>query len=281
MNRHSPLLLLLKENFKKFVSVTKKEGRIKKNEELMENGKLKIVLVIAVTVFLIVIPFIIKVTNYEWYLEFKNYFFPKEKFISGIDLYISMIIMILTGAGIITNFLVLKFYLKSHNDILKQNERINKENSSPIVTLKIIQKNGLLYLKLKNSGNSPAFDINIKFSKEIKYPLSEYSTLNKLPIFERLSLLEKGEEIIFYFDSAKNFYSKKENNSLEVETTISFKDKITDCKKRQEYKTLLSFKEYEGMLYIHEVGLKDIVKKMDKLSHSLIINFEHQNKRDK
>lgn len=249
----------------------------------MENKNFIKLLVIASLVMLIIvsIPYIIKIENYMWYLSFKNYFFLKDKFSVGINLYISTIVMIFTGAGVITNFLVLKFYLNSHNDILKQNERINEENNSPLVTLKLIQKNGLLYLKLKNSGNSPAFDINIKFSKEIKYPLSEYSTLNKLPIFERLSLLEKGEEIIFYFDSAKDFYSKKENNSLEVEITISFKDKITDCKKRQEYKTLLSFKEYGGMLYIHEVGLKDIVKKMHNLSHSLIINFEHQNKRDK
>lgn len=233
---------------------------------------IKTIITILLTFLIVTIPFILNEYNFKWYIDFVKHFFIKIDFKDGLSIYIQIALLFFSILGIILSYKVLKFYLKSHNEIMKQ-------NNTPLVTLKVINKDGLLYLKLKNSGNSIAYDINIDIEKTIPYDMSPYKTLNDLPIFKKLSFLDIGEEVMFFFDSAINFYNKPENKELEVAIKINFFS-IPKHKRKKEnsgketYETLLSFKELEGLLYISGYGFKEVAKNIETLSHALILNLE-------
>lgn len=238
-----------------------------------------------ILLLIILLPFLIEIIGADAYIIFINTFFKDIKFKEGLSIYIDFTLLLFTIVSVYVNLKVLNFYLKSHDEILKQNEKIqeknekmNRENNNPLVTLKLINQEGMLYLKLKNSGNSPAYDIKIKFFKEIVYDKSDYITLNKLPIFNNLSILDKEEEIKIFFNSAHEFYINEKNQNLETDITITYYNKPfhkRDSKEdgKKEYNSILSFKELNGILYIHDYTLKDISQTLEKLGDSLMLNI--------
>lgn len=244
------------------------------------------------TILLLIVislPFLLEVFNFDMYVKLIKYFFSTIDFKDGIAIYINFTLLIFTIIGIFVNIEVLKFYLKSHNDILeqnkeiqKQNEKMNKENNDPLVTLKLLNKEGLLFLRLKNSGNSAAYNVRIEIEKEIIYKNSNYKTLNKLPIFNNLSILDRDEEIQIFYDSAFEFYNDLNEKILDSEIKIIYYNKPEHKRKdandgKVSYNSILSFKELDGILYIHEYTLKDISKNLERLGDALIVNLEEDN----
>lgn len=239
----------------------------------------KFILTFIIILTIGIIPFIIKFITPKFYQNFVNLFLKSTNFKDTVSIYINMMALLFGIAGTIVNILILRFYLKSHNDIMKQTEKINRENNSPLVTLKLLVKEGVLYLKLKNSGNSAAYDISVNFENTIIYDSSPYETLNNLPLFKNLSILDRDEELIFFFDDSISFYSIPENKNLEVKTTISFFNKPAHKRtdenySEDKYETILSFKELDGILYTKEYSIKDVSNNIEVLAHALILNLE-------
>lgn len=237
----------------------------------------------------IFLPFLLEVFNFDMYVKLIKYFFSTIDFKDGIAIYINFTLLIFTIIGIFVNIEVLKFYLKSHNDILeqnkeiqKQNEKMNRENNDPLVTLKLLNKDGLLFLRLKNSGNSAAYNVRVEIEKEIIYKNSNYETLNKLPIFNNLSILDRDEEIQIFYDSAFEFYNDLNEKILDSEIKIIYYNKPEHKRKddndgKVSYNSILSFKELDGILYIHEYTLRDISKNLERLGDALIVNLDEDN----
>ncbi|MGL5983291.1 MAG: hypothetical protein ACRCZR_08180 [Cetobacterium sp.] len=169
--------------------------------------------------------------------------------------------------SILVNLWILNFYLYSHNEIIMKHE----EENYPLVTLRVISKNnGLIYLRLKNAGNNPAYNVNINLKDDLEYKLSPYKTLNSLPMFQNLSILEK-EEIEIFYDSSYEFFSNKKNIELEIDMVITYYlDSRNNNKKIVESK--LSFKEIAGILYVSQKNMGDLVRELSEIKHGLLIN---------
>lgn len=169
--------------------------------------------------------------------------------------------------SILVNLWILHFYLHSHNEIIMKHE----EENYPLVTLRVISKNnGLIYLRLKNAGNNPAYNININLKDDLEYKLSPYKTLNNLPMFQNLSILEK-EEIEIFYDGAYEFFSNKKNIELEIDMVITYYLDSRN-KKKKIVESKLSFKEIAGILYVPQKNTSDLVRELSEIKHGLFIN---------
>lgn len=103
--------------------------------------------------------------------------------------------------------LVTLFYLfetrKSVAELKKQRENLE----SPAVTVRIVPDKihkHLLNVLIRNTGNWPAYNVNINFTPDLPY---YKTTLNNLPVFNNLPVLEKGESIELFFESAIDYFS--------------------------------------------------------------------------
>lgn len=179
-----------------------------------------------------------------------------------------------TIVSVIINGLVLWFYLWSFK---KNAENIRLENM-PMISLKpSFNKDGLIYLNLKNSGKTPAYNLKIIFHQDIPYSNSPYKTLNNLPLFNNLSFLDAMENITFFYDSAYEFFDQHpERETWEIKIDISYEANSSGDKRELVQKeSYLSFKETSGICYIKSKTLGDIVSEINELKHAVVLkSFE-------
>lgn len=228
------------------------------------------------TISILIFPFLMKeiiLNNFN----ISNFYFTYMHFNGIFETYYIIV-------SIIINALVLWFYLWSFNENSKKEELKNK----PILTLKFTFDNkGLIYLNLKNSGKTPAYNINVKFDEEIPYPYSSYKTLNKLPLFNNLAFLDAGECISIFYDGARSFFEQyPEKETWEIPTKIDYEiDDIVDgkiIKKSEPTKNvILSFKETSGLCYTSEENLSDLTNEIRSLKHFLMLNLIKENDEEK
>jgi len=156
--------------------------------------------------------------------------------------------------------------------VKKQTELLEK----PIVTIKTIpDKNEpwIINLIIKNTGNAPAYDISTKFIPDLPY---NNTTLNKLNIFKNLPILDIGESIELFFDSAIEYLNS--NKPKIIIATITY-SKMPDekSKKKITKKIEINIEERKDQLYIKQNGIHELVEEIKKMNEALFLNIVKKN----
>jgi hypothetical protein len=150
----------------------------------------------------------------------------------------------------------------------KQQREIEKE---PIITLRLIPDNknsSFVNFSIKNTGGGPAYDLSISFAPNVPY---NSSTLNELNMFKRLPLLDKDEQIEFFFASLIEYYnSDKPKNINAVATYYTFPKENKKAKKLiRSFEIFIE--ERKGQMQIIKKDLNDLVKEIEELKHFIAI----------
>ncbi|RJS57558.1 hypothetical protein CJ481_17705 [Bacillus subtilis] len=142
----------------------------------------------------------------------------------------------------------------------------------PAVSVRLIphHKNiNFYYWVIKNTGNSPAYDINIKIIPDIEY---KGTTINKLNIFNRLPILEKGEEISFFYNSVVNYLESDNPKLVKAYITYFTAPKESKGARKITRDFDIDFEERLGLLYLGKKDMNDLVKEIEELKQALILN---------
>ncbi|MGG1363607.1 hypothetical protein ABE287_18470 [Bacillus velezensis] len=151
----------------------------------------------------------------------------------------------------------------------------------PAVTVKVMpDKESLscLNLELKNTGGGQAYDVNVVFKPDIPY---RSTSLNNVNIFQRTALLEKGEEISFFFNTSDQY--KKSNSPMKSNVLISY---YTAPKENKGSKKIvrsyeIDFAERFGLTHLVKRNMDDLVDQVEDLKHVLAaIHSEARKKND-
>lgn len=150
----------------------------------------------------------------------------------------------------------------------KQQRVIEKE---PIITLRLIpdkKNSSFVNFSIKNTGGGPAYDLNIFFTPDVPY---NSSTLNELTMFKRLPLLDKDEQIEFFFASLIEYYNSDKPKILNaVATYYTFPQENKKAKKLvRSFEVFIE--ERKGQMQIIKKDLNDLVKEIEELKHFIAI----------
>lgn len=158
----------------------------------------------------------------------------------------------------------------------KQQREIEKE---PIITLRLIPDNknsSFVNFSLKNTGGGPAYDLNIIFTPDVPY---NSSTLNELSMFKRLPLLDKDEQIEFFFASLIEYYNSDKPKILNAVATYYTLPKEIKESKMIVRRFEIFIEERKGQMQIIKKDLNDLVKEIEELKHFIAIkNYKDNNK---
>ncbi|WP_219834787.1 hypothetical protein [Paenibacillus sp. R14(2021)] len=159
----------------------------------------------------------------------------------------------------------------------KQRESIEE----PAVTIRLLpdrKNSNFLYFVLKNTGGGPAYDINVMFTPDLPYG---EGTLNTLGMFKRMPILEKGEEVLFFFDTAPDYFNSAKPKL--VEATITYFRFLRESRSNKQIKRKfeINFEERKGQRQIINKDMTDLVKEIEELKHALLIStFERGERND-
>lgn len=151
-------------------------------------------------------------------------------------------------------------------------QRIAQEE--PIVTLKVVPDTkhiNFLNFVLKNTGGGSAYDLNITFTPNLKY---SDTTLNELSMFKRMPLLEKGEEIIFFYDSFIDYLESGQPLKIEAKATYFTLPENNRSSKKIEREFEIDFAERKGQMQLNKKDMNDLIKEIRELKHFIVINSQ-------
>lgn len=135
-----------------------------------------------------------------------------------------------------------------------------KDSNRPWVHLTVsVGKINMLYMNIRNTGKSPAYNISFKFDPDINY-YSEI-TLSKVKIFNTLSILENGQEIKFFFNSLLEIKDRPQSQ-LSTNVTITYQDSKG---KLYSENYLLELDQFNGLLYIEDSNLNDLHRDLQEI----------------
>lgn len=157
-------------------------------------------------------------------------------------------------------------------------QRIAQE--APIVTLKLTPdtKNiNFLNFVLKNTGGGSAYDLNITFSPDLKYA---DTTLNNLSMFQRMPLLEKGEEITFFFDSFVDYLESGQPKKINALATYHTLPMGTRSAKKITRNFEIDLEERKGQLQLVKKDMNDLIKEIQELKHFIVISNHSRGEKD-
>jgi hypothetical protein len=147
-----------------------------------------------------------------------------------------------------------------------------QKQNDPAITVKIIpdkDQPNLLNVWIKNTGGGPAYDIHIGFEPDLLY---RDTTINKLKLLNNISLLERGEEIEFYFDSAIDYLNSEKIQESKV-TLEYYRCPKGDNKKQNSIirKYNIKIDERKGLRFASKKNLNDLVLEIEELKQALLI----------
>lgn len=145
---------------------------------------------------------------------------------------------ILTFVYVITTIGILLSSKKS-NKLLRESIA---RSTRPFVIIDFYPKDNLIYLRIKNTGVTPAIDISMTFNEKVEIC---NDTLNSIPFLKNIPILGSGIEIQLLMDDRALFMSK--NESIEMITG------------KVSYKCLFSEK-YEESIIINKHIFSEVVK---------------------
>ena len=175
----------------------------------------------------------------------------------------------LAAFGGLCLLLVTFLYLLETRKMVQEMQR----QREPAVTVKIIPDKvsfNFFNVWIKNTGGSPAYDISIKFTPDLPYAKT---TLNNMNAMKHLPLLDTGEEIEFYFDSAVTYFTNPQNPVTSKIDITYYSSPKSLMKKSKEYKRnySINLEERKGQRFLSKRNINDLVTEVEELKQGLLI----------
>ena len=92
------------------------------------------------------------------------------------------------------------------------------EGHGPDVLLDVDYEEGLLFLVLKNIGAQPAFDVRVRFSRQLK-GVGGQKIISATRIFQALSMLRPDKELRVFLDLAHLLFRRRKRNQFWARVT--------------------------------------------------------------
>jgi len=167
--------------------------------------------------------------------------------------------------------LVTFLYLLETRKMATEARRQRELLEEPAVSLKIVPDKkdpNFLFVIMKNTGGGPAYDVSVVFTPDLKY---SDSSLNQLKMFNNMPLLDKNEEIKFFFDSAVNLFDSENSKETTVKITYYKTPKANVWAKQYTREFAVDFEERKGQLYLSRRDIHDLVNEVEELKQVLLI----------
>jgi hypothetical protein len=168
------------------------------------------------------------------------------------------------------------FYFLETRDMAKETRRQRELLEEPAVSIKILpdeKSSNFLYMVMKNTGGGPAYDISVSFDPDIPYG---ESTLNGLKMFNKMPLLDKGEETKFFFASAIEYFKSDMPKETKALVTYFLVPKSKNDKRNKYNKPIIreftiDIEEKKGQSHLIRRDVHDLVNEIEELKQVLLI----------
>lgn len=126
----------------------------------------------------------------------------------------------------------------------------------------------------ENLGKKPAFDINIKWGKEILNQKREQVKFNKYDNKTDVPVLNSNDQISVVIDAPNLLFDRYKGDDIEFSGRITFKESIT-TKRTTSYPFFLSLKHYGNFPIIENeepktmFEVQKIPKKLDDIKNEI------------
>lgn len=178
----------------------------------------------------------------------------------------------LSAIGGLLVFLVTFLYFLETRKMTRATQRQTELMEQPAVSIKVIPSDdtpNILLMVIKNTGGGPAYDLSVTFTPDIPYG---QKTLNQLNIFNKMPLLDKGEEVKFFFGSAidygKNDEPKELTANLKYYSIPQLNGEVSEPIERE---FVIDVIERHDLRYISRRNIHDLVNEVEELKHALVI----------
>ena len=135
-------------------------------------------------------------------------------------------------------------------------------------------RHSLVLLVAENLGKKPAFDIKIKWNRELINFEEERVKFNKYDNLSEISVLNANEHTSVAIDVPENLFERYKGDEMEFGGIITFKESITS-KRTTSYPFYLSLKHYGNSPTIETeepktmFELQKIPKKLDEIKNEI------------
>ena len=153
--------------------------------------------------------------------------------------------------------LVTAVYVWLTHQMLKENKKARKQQERPFVIVDFEVKNYLIYLKIKNAGNSPARNININFDIENNEDISNFPNY--------LEYLPPNRELLYTMHLVVE-NDPNVNDSQKFNIKVDYTD-LKENKYSNEYK--IDLITYIDMASHDKGEFKEIEKRLKKIEKAL------------
>jgi hypothetical protein len=174
--------------------------------------------------------------------------------------------------GITLLFLTYFTFLETRKQRIAQEE--------PVVTLRLVtdEKNSnFLNFHLKNTGGGPAYDLSVTFNPDLPYG---DTTLNNLKMFKRMPLLEKGEEVTFFFDTTFKYFNLEGPTTVMAKAIYYTLPKENRNARKLERSFEINIDERKGQRQIIKKDMNDLVKELEEIKHFIVISKIEQGEKN-
>lgn len=181
----------------------------------------------------------------------------------------------IASIGSILLLMVTFMYFLQTRELVIETKRQRELMEDPAVSLKIVPEDNspnILNLVIKNTGGGPAYDVSVTFNPDIPY---KDTSLNNLKMFQRMPLLDKGEEVKFFFDMAY-LYFESEHPKETLATVKYFRKPNTEGRRNNppiERKIFIDIQERIDQLHIERRDMHDLVNEIEELKHAVIMSI--------
>jgi hypothetical protein len=219
-------------------------------------------ILILIVLGILIVYGIISLTDYIKKLNFDQQFF----------VVLGSVSTSIASIGGLLLLLVTFLYLIETRKMAIESRRQRELLEEPAVSVKIVPElkdPNFLFLVIKNTGGGPAYDISVEFIPDLEY---KGSTLNELNMFKNMPLLDKGEEVSFFYDSAVDFFKSQKPMQIKANITYYKTPAENNGSKQFSREIKINFEERKGQLHLIRRDIHDLVNEMEELKHALLIS---------
>jgi hypothetical protein len=162
-------------------------------------------------------------------------------------------------------------YLKATKGILNENVKQSELLVSPFIYVSIepdMEQNNFFFVKIKNSGNSTAYNIDINFSENLLSITSK--SINDFYLFKRIPALNKNEEISFFLSDAKSLLN---NGNTKTMVNINYSNSPNSLSKPTNNSYEIDLGIYQDLLQLTRPSNSDLFEEMRSLKEALLLNL--------
>lgn len=184
---------------------------------------------------------------------------------------LSTIATSISSIGSLLLLFVTFLYLLETRKMVVEARRQRELLEQPAVSIKVIpdeKSPNFLYLVMKNTGGGPAYDISVKFDPDLEYG---NGSLNGLKMFNKMPLLDKGEETKFFFASASDYFQT--NNPKETKAHLTYYLSPSSSKNNSPITRdfVIDIEEKKGQFHLAKKDINDLVNEIEELKQVLLI----------